>query len=97
MVSIFNRLYRTDEDLFSADQLTGDCMVIYDLNETQPYLSRAKFVDPNMTRAYIDSAKMGAGRKKIWGNLDGNKIYQILIPIVIIGSIVYAFLTNGGF
>lgn len=96
MISIFSRLYRTDDDLFLCDMQSSDCFVIYDINETQPYLPKAQLIDPNMTRAYIDSAKMVGNRKKVWMNLDGGQLYKILAAIAIGGGLLYAFLINGG-
>ena len=95
MISIFGRLYRTDDELMVKDFLSSDCYMIYDINDTQPYLPKAEMVDPNLTRAFIDSAKMCGNKKKIWGNMDGGQMWKVLVAIIVIGSLAYGFLTRG--
>ena len=96
MISIFSRLYRTDDDLFLCDMQSSDCYVIYDINETQPYLPKAKLIDPNMTRAFIDSAKMVGNKKRVWGRLDGSQLYKYFAAVAIVGSLIYGFMIGGG-
>lgn len=96
MISLFARLYNIDDRLFTNDQISTDCMVIYDINGTQPHLSKPVFVDPNKTRAFIDSAKAAGNRRKIWANISGIDWYKYLAVIAVAGSLLYAFITNGG-
>lgn len=95
MISIFGRLYRTDDELMIKDCLSSDCYIIYDINDTQPYLPAAKLIDPNLTRAFIDSAKMCGNKKKLWGNLDGGNLWKIFVAVAIVGSLIYGFLVGG--
>lgn len=97
MISIFSRLYNIDDLLATNDQISADALFIYDINGTQPYLSRPVFVDPNKTRALIDSAKAAGNKKRIWANLSGIDWYKYLAAIAIGGSLLWAFITNGGF
>lgn len=97
MISMFGRLYNIDDGLMVSDQNSTNCYVIYDINGTQPYAGVQRFVDPNKTRALIDSAKAAGNRKKIWANLSGVDWVKYLAFIAVGGSLLYAFLTNGGF
>lgn len=97
MISMFGRLYNIDDQLMTSDQNSTDCFIIYEINGTQPFLSKPVFVDPNKTRALIDSAKAAGNRKKMWANLSGVDYYKWLAIIAIVGSLAYAFLTGGGF
>ncbi len=97
MVSLFGRLYRLDDDFFIHDRKSNDCFIVYDLNGTQPHMTKPEYIDPNMTRAYIDSAKISGSKKSMWGRIGGIDWYKILVPIAIVGSLVYGFMMNGGF
>lgn len=92
MVTINSRLYRIDDQFFNRDKSSGDAMIFYRVDSTQPILPVARYVDPNKTRAYIDYSKIGKNRKKIWKNLDVKHFEKILIPILIVGGIVYGFI-----
>lgn len=94
MVSVNGRLYRTDDDIMIRDIDSGDAMAIYPVDDTQPLHPAAPLVDPDMTRALIDSAKIGGNKKRIWVDLDDitGKVMQILAAIIIIGALVMSFL-----
>ena len=94
MVTINSRLYRIDDDLMLKDKRTGDAMIIYRIDSTQPIQTKAKLVDPDMTRAYIDYAKIGRTRKKIWESFDVKHFERYLIPVVIVGGILWGFLSG---
>lgn len=94
MVTINGRLYRIDDRFMLRDKSSGDAMIIYPIDSTQPILPRAKLIDPDMTRAYIDYAKIGKSRKKIWQSFDIKHFERILIPVLIVGGILWGFLSG---
>lgn len=96
MITRQGRLYRADDSLFIADYESSDAMLIYRIDSTQPILCRPKIVDPDITRAYIASAKLAGNKKKSWLNLDGGKTWNYLTAIAIVGSIIYGFMIGGG-
>lgn len=89
MVTISSRLYRIDDEYFLSDKRTGDAMIFYRIDSTQPIMHKATYIDPDMTRAYIDYAKIGRNKKKIWIKLDGDRITKMIIPFLIVGGILY--------
>lgn len=95
MISIFSRLYPLYDDLFVCDMQSTNCYVIYDLNGTQPYSANPKYLDPNMTRAFIDSGKFARTKKTMWGKLGGIDLWKLLAMIALIGSLAYGFLAYG--
>lgn len=96
MVTVAGRLYRCDDELFIKDKNSSDCIIIYPIDSTQPILCQKKLVNPDITRAYIDSAKLSGNKKNIWSNLTSGKSWQILVAVAIIGSIVYGFIIGTG-
>lgn len=96
MISIASRLYRTDDDLMISDSQTSDCICVYPIDDTQPLLTKAKLVDPDMTRLLIRSAKLSGNRRNIWAMLDSSKIMQILSIVAIVGGVLYGFISFGG-
>lgn len=94
MVTINSRLYRIDDEFMLSDKFTGDAMIFYNIDSTQPIMHRATFIDPDMTRAYIDYAKIGKSRKRIWQNIDGKTIYKMIVPISIAAGLIYGFITG---
>lgn len=95
MVSIAGRLYRCDDDLMIRDINTGECAVIYYIDSTQPVMCQARIIDPDMTRAYIDSAKLAGNKKSIWANLTGSNAWKWLTAIIVVGCLLYGFLIGG--
>ena len=95
MISIFSRLYRLDDALFVCDKQSTNCYIIYDLNGTQPYGANPEYLDPNMTRAFIDSAKLARTKKTMWGKLGGLDLWKLLAMIALIGSLAYGFMVYG--
>lgn len=96
MVSVASRLYRMDDRYMTKDYRTGDAMVFYDIDSTQPYMANAELVDPDMTRALIDSAKLSGSKKSIWANLGGGHLMEYMTVIIIAGALLYGFLVGGG-
>lgn len=91
MVTINSALYRIDDELMLIDRYSGDAAIIYRHGSTQPIMPRPKYLDPDMTRAFIDYAKIGRVRKKVWTSFDGARIEKILIPILIVGGFIWGF------
>lgn len=96
MVSVNSRLYRMDDKYMVKDLRTGDAMAFYDIDDTQPWMVKPTLVDPDETRALIDSAKLSGAKKSIWTNLQGGHLMEYLTAVVVIGALVYGFLVSGG-
>lgn len=94
MVTINSRLYRIDDEFMLKDKRSGDAMIIYPIDSTQPLLPKARLIDPDMTRAYIDYAKIGKNRKRIWESFDVKHFERILVPVLIVGGILWGFLSG---
>lgn len=94
MVTVNSRLYRIDDGLMCKDVRSGDAAVFYRIDDTQPILPRlcSRVIDPDLTRAQIDSAKMSGNKKSIWANLSGVKWSEVLTPLIIVVALAYAFL-----
>lgn len=90
-------LYRNDPKFYLKDQLSSDAMRFNRVSSTQPILNKAKFVDPDDTRVYIQSAKLGSGKRSRWLNMDSSNLWKWLTGIAIAGSLAYGFLVYGGF
>lgn len=91
------RIYRNDAGYYVKDYLSADALRINRLDSTQPVLTRAQFSDPDLTRVYIESAKLSGSKKRVWLNMDASKIWQYLTAVAIVGSLLYGFLIYGGF
>ena len=92
MISIASRLYRTDDRLMIKDRASDDCYVFYEIDNTQPYLTHDEIVNPDFTKALIDSAKLSGNKTKIWAYLSGSKLWEYLTIAIVIGSLAYGFL-----
>ncbi len=97
MVSVGSRLYRMDDDLMVRDTKTSDCAAIYDVDSTQPYLARARFVDPDFTRALIQSAQLSGNKKGNWVNISTSKMWEYLTAVIVVGCLIYGLLVGGGY
>lgn len=96
MVSVAGRLYRSDDDLMLRDMRSDACMVIYRIDSSQPLMPNARLVDPDETRAYMDSAIRAGNRKKKWIQLDSSKAWEWLTIIIVLGALAYGFLGGAG-
>lgn len=92
MVTINSRLYRIDDRFMLKDKATGDATIFYPIDSTQPILPRAEFIDPDMTKAYIDYAKIGKNKKRIWQSLDIKHFEKWLVPVLIVGGLIWGFM-----
>lgn len=96
MVSVGGRLYRIEDSVMSKDILTDNAIIAYDIDDTQPWGAIPVMIDPDMTKVLIDSAKLSGTKKSTWANLDGSKLMNTLIGIIVIGIIGYCILSGGG-
>lgn len=95
MVSVTSRLYRMDDWIMIKDLRTGDAMAFYDIDDTQPWMVKPTLVDPDMTRALIDSAKLSGSKKSIWANLQPGHLMEYLTVVIVAGALIYGFLVGG--
>lgn len=91
------RLYRNDSNYYVKDYLSSDALRINRMDSTQPVLTKVQYSDPDLTRVFIQSAKLSGNKKKIWLNMDSSKLWQYLTAIIVVGSLLYGFLSSGGF
>lgn len=96
MVTIGSHLYRTDDCYMSTDDKSGDAVIQYDIESSQPRLGFDQFVDPDRTRLLISSQKIQRTKKKVWYSLDGANIQGILTGVIVIGAIGYGMLSYIG-
>lgn len=96
MISASSRLYRIDDKYMFKDTKTDMCYIIYDIDETQPYMIEPEPLDPDFTRALIDSAKLSGNKKSIWANLSTSKAWEFLTIAIVAGALLYGVLVNGG-
>lgn len=93
---IRKHLYRTDDALMVSDQYSNHQLVMYDIEQTQPYWSGP--VDPDKTMAYTDIAKRAGKNQAVnkIGILNGLDPMWLIYGVI--GAIiVYAVLTGGLF
>ena len=89
MVGIKGRVYRLDEGWMIQDQRSMDVICIYPLNGTQPMTADGQYLDSDMTKAYIDSAKLSAGgKRRILSSLDDitGMISKLLVAVILVGA-----------
>lgn len=96
MVSVYGHLYRVDNFLMVKDVRSDQCLAIYPVDDTQPLCPEPVFVDPDMTCAFIDSAKNNGTKKSTWINLTASKLMEYMTVIVAAGAILWGVLANGG-
>jgi len=96
MVSVSSRLYRMDDCYMTKDLVSDDAMMFYEIDDTQPIMVEPKIVDPDMTRALIDSAKLSGSKKSIWSNISGSHLMEYMTVIIVCGALLYGFLVSGG-
>lgn len=96
MISIAGGAYPTDDKYFSCDTRSNDALLIYDLGDTQPWMSNPEYVDTDHYRKIMNSAKITGNKKKFALNFNPNNLMKILTAVAIVGGIVYGILANGG-
>lgn len=95
MVGAAGRLYRVDDGMMLGDIRSSDAIAIYPIDSTQPMTAAGEYVDPDMTKILIDSAKIAGKKKSLWTNLDDviGTLTKVLIAVVICGAMI---MTIGG-
>ena len=92
MTVIKHRLFRTDDQFFFKQKDSADCVLIYQLDSTQPYTDdESSYLNRDMTMALIDVGRSTYGKSigfvdKITG-MDGMKWVYIAVAIVIVLSV----------
>lgn len=89
-----SRLYRTDDALCIGDAEKADCFVLYDLDEQQPY-GRGDWLDPDFTKALIDSLKLSKGKIDKPFDMSKGSIIGFIIAAVVGISILSTVLEGG--
>lgn len=97
MVSVASRLYRIDDNVMVKDVKTSNAYIFYEIDQTQPLHILPVILDPDLTRVYIDSAKLAGNKKSIWMNLSGSKLMEYLTFVIAGGAILWGLLSSGGF
>lgn len=95
LVTIGGRLYPNDDVYYVKDVKSATAMRFQRIDSTQIMANKPVFIDPDLTRAKIDSMKLANSKKKLWLNLDSSKLWQYLTAIAIVGSLIYGFLVMG--
>lgn len=96
MVTLNSRLYRIDDCIMVKDRRSPMCMAVYPIDSSQPMLPEPFLVDPDMTRVYIDSARIAGTKKSLWADLQTGKITELLGAVIVIGVLLYTFLSGAG-
>lgn len=94
MVTVAGRLYRLDDDLMVKDVRCDQSAAFYNIDSTQPILPMlaSRPVDPDITRAYIDSAKNAGSTKTIWASLSSGNMTKWMTPLIVAVALAYGFL-----
>lgn len=94
MVTVSGRLYRLDDELMVKDVHSDQSAAFYGIDSTQPILPAlaSRPVDPDITRAYIDSAKNAGSTKTIWTTLSSGNMSKWMTPLIVAVALAYGFL-----
>ena len=95
LVTVNGRIYPNDDELYLKDQISGTALRIQSIDSSQIIHRRPIFIDPDMTRAKIDSMKLTGSKRKMWLNLDGSNLWKWLTAIAVVGSLIYGFMVYG--
>lgn len=88
---VYSRLYRIDDELCSSADDRPDSFVYYDLEEQQPY-GHGDYLDPDFTKAMIDSMKISRGKPTKLFDMDLEKIMIVIVVGVVLFSMVSTYL-----
>lgn len=83
------RLYWVGDEISIRDRDSDRSIIIYPVDGQQPRTCTGKIVNPNTTRAYIDSSKNSGTRKEIWSKLTAVSIEKVLTVCVVGGGIIW--------
>jgi hypothetical protein len=95
LVTVNGRIYPNDDVYYVRDHLSSDAVRFQRIDSSQIIHCRYVFIDPDMTRAKIDSMKLANTKRKLWTNLDSGQLWKWLTAIAIVGSLIYGFLVMG--
>lgn len=94
LVTLRGRLYRNDDQFYVKDYMSSDAVRFQNIDSSQIVSNIPIFVDPDMTRAYADSAKLSGNKRRIWLNMDSGNLWKYFTVIAVIGSLLYGFLST---
>lgn len=87
------RFYNVESNMCFTSDTSGDSIAYYDIDEQQPW-GDGKWLDPDLSKLYMDSLKMREGKIKKNDDLNWNKISLVII-VVIIGFTFLSQLLGG--
>ena len=77
-VSIANRTYPTDDELFYRDPMTSDAWMVVDIDDLQPYRHAPIYYPVKKLSILNLSSKVTGNRKKRILDLDSKQLYNYL-------------------
>lgn len=89
------RLYSVDDSLFYRDPTTSEAYVMYDIDCSQPYGHEAVYLDTEKIRVQILSSNISATKNDHTLQLGKIHIEKYLGSIIVVGALLYTFLTGG--
>lgn len=93
-VSIANRTYPTDDELFYRDPITSDAWMTIDIDDLQPYRHKPIYYPVKKLSILNMSSKSIGNRKKRILNLDAKALNSYLTVIIVGGVLGYYVLTQ---
>lgn len=84
------RLYYIPEERFLADTEGEREICLYDLEGTQPY-GYVEYLNPDLTKAYLDHAKDSGGKVSDIGGLSalsGEKLIGLAVLVIVLYAII---------
>ena len=95
LVTVNGRIYPNDDELYLKDHISGVAYRLQRIDSSQILHRKPIFIDPDVTRAKIDSMKLSGAKRKMWLNMDGSNLWKWLTAIAVIGSLIYGFMVYG--
>ena len=92
LVTVNGRIYPNDDELYIKDHKSSVAMRFQRIDSSQIIYNRPLYIDPDLTRAKIDSMKLAGSKKKLWLNMDSSKLWKWLTAIAVVGSLIYGFM-----
>lgn len=86
-----NRFFRCDDELFAQSSQAPDSILCYQIDSSQPF-GHGKFLDPDMTKVFIDSAKTAEKKATRLSDFSINKAIPVVIVIVVVISVIYSLM-----
>lgn len=88
IAEINDRIYRIDDTLFISQSDAANSILLYQMDAAQP-MGHGEFLDPDLTKAYIDSMKRGKKKPSKMSDFSLQKFIPIIIIVAVIMSFVY--------